>query len=808
MKKLLCTICLLLTFVLGWTKQKTEVWHNPMTSSAKTYGDGFFRIAIDVTMVELKADETVVHLHVSQRSDYPNSVFQYQQSTHLRADSVDYPILRAEGMPLGQWIQTDKNGQKDVVFHFAPLPRGTRQFDLIEGPGERDFNIYGISPVEAHWPKLFPSYWRNEQTGAWDIAILESCVVYKSRFWEYKEQHFEGEGDEMSLEKASMVRLTLADGDDEVTMILSPCKKGRRTITIDEVMQEGNATITRRGMKQTYSMITGRFLPDYPVKDNRTDFVDTGYQPDTVTVNGWIRNLPENERLPRFYEFCTNDFFSGEQQTFTAMLDEEGRFTLRFPLLNTSEFFCDWGRTALRTMLEPGRTYFLLYDWAGGKRLWMGDDARVQNELMRFPLEWGSIRMEQGQDFDAYLASADSLIRAQHIAIDAFLAAHPMLSERFVRYRKGNSLWQQAREIGQARFCTPDFQLPANACQYAYDHFWKQLEQPYTLHRELLGFLRYYIGDADRRHGGKMSISFDLKEHCLELAQNDEERELFTRWKSCIAEAQQTLEALATLEEQQQYAERINAENAELIKSFEQTINDGRLTRYFSKEMIFKQCRSIVATLDSLGADDHLRQQQLASLALQQIDRDRASLAPEVMDSLRQWITIPIAFAQIESANATYLALENQELKAEVHNSPEALQGLTEGEELLRKILEPYRGKLVLIDLWGTWCGPCKDALRHSQEEYKRLEPYDVVFLYLANNSPQQSWENVIKAYEVTGPNVVHYNLPADQQSAIEQYLDVHAFPTFKLVNREGQILDVNADPRNLDALERVVKQL
>ena len=122
--------------------------------------------------------------------------------------------------------------------------------------------------------------------------------------------------------------------------------------------------------------------------------------------------------------------------------------------------------------------------------------------------------------------------------------------------------------------------------------------------------------------------------------------------------------------------------------------------------MIFRQCHSIVATLDSLGADDHLRQQKLASLALKQIDRDRTSLAPEVMDSLRQWITLPAAIAQIEAANASYLALENQELKAEVHNSPEALQGLTEGEELLQAILKPYRGKIVLIDLWGTWCGP------------------------------------------------------------------------------------------------------
>ena len=84
----------------------------------------------------------------------------------------------------------------------------------------------------------------------------------------------------------------------------------------------------------------------------------------------------------------------------------------------------------------------------------------------------------------------------------------------------------------------------------------------------------------------------------------------------------------------------------------------------------------------------------------------------------------------------------------------------------------------------------------------------DCLYLYLANNSSDESWKNVIKQYDVTGDNVVHYNLPADQQSAIERFLGVNSFPTYKLIDRNGQVLDVNADPRNLDALSRVLEQL
>ena len=133
---------------------------------------------------------------------------------------------------------------------------------------------------------------------------------------------------------------------------------------------------------------------------------------------------------------------------------------------------------------------------------------------------------------------------------------------------------------------------------------------------------------------------------------------------------------------------------------------------------------------------------------------------------------------------------------------------MSDGEKILRKLIEPYKGKIILMDIWGTWCGPCKEALSHSQEEYERLKEFDLVYLYLANNSSDEAWQNVIKQYDVLGDNVVHYNLPSDQQQAIEHFVKITGYPTFKLIDREGNLLDVNADPRDLEALARLLKQM
>ena len=155
-----------------------------------------------------------------------------------------------------------------------------------------------------------------------------------------------------------------------------------------------------------------------------------------------------------------------------------------------------------------------------------------------------------------------------------------------------------------------------------------------------------------------------------------------------------------------------------------------------------------------------------------------------------------------------YAALGKQVLSSDNLKSNDIVKDITEGEKIFRKLVEPYKGKIILIDVWGTWCAPCKEALSHSQEEYERLKPYDMVFMYLANSSPENSWKNVIKEYNVTGDNVVHFNLPAAQQKAVENYIKVSAYPTYKLVDQNGNLLDVNADPHHLDVLEKLIKRI
>jgi thiol-disulfide isomerase/thioredoxin len=195
-------------------------------------------------------------------------------------------------------------------------------------------------------------------------------------------------------------------------------------------------------------------------------------------------------------------------------------------------------------------------------------------------------------------------------------------------------------------------------------------------------------------------------------------------------------------------------------------------------------------------------------MAYDQIIQNQHSLFPEVIDSLRKISNCTSGIEYVEKINNKYIAIENREYDSSVFKSSDILKDISEGEQLLKKILEPLKGKFVLLDIWGTWCKPCKDALKHSAEEYAYLRDFDIEYLYLAYDSPKELWERVVKVYNVMGDNVSHYNLPDKQQIAIQRYLKVTSFPSYKLFDRDGNLVDVKVDARDLEGIAKLLKQL
>ena len=618
---------------------------------------------------------------------------------------------------------------------------------------------------------LVDTYWRNEATGDWFIGFAPKHVIYNNKVWDVAAQTVKKDAYTVTLNNGTVIKV-------------GKLKNGLRSIVIDSEKPV------------VCSPITTATLPDYPMKDQRNGFIDNNYQMgDSATLIGWMKDMPEQGwKYGREFEVGYENLFARQQISAYAKMDSLGRFSLKIPLINSSQVFIDWRRSMLSSVMEPGKTYFLLCDFKTGQRLFMGDDVRVQNELLAYPHQFANDRLEDMEPANMtamqFKAHTDSMRLSRMAELKERIHQHPNLSQRYIDYLTDYYLTGQGESMMQARFHMPGRELPQEYMDYV-GQLWQQKVKPYTLYRDFSTFMRDYIDQLDeKRH-------LDLADQTVRAARRLERQGII----KLTPEESKLLDDYAPLSKEMDrllnYAKN-HEDSYQLIEAFEKNDTVAKTYKLFDRlgeplerEQAAQSIHSNLATIDSVGCDRNLRDIYLACYLWRFIDATRNPLPPLMMECAEEEIKLPVALNTVKTLNDKYAALQNQDLTSAASLRPSTdVENMSDGEAILRKIIEPYKGRIVFLDIWGTWCGPCKAALKESHKLKEALKDYDIIYLYLANGSPKESWENVIKEYNLTGDNCVHYNLPEDQQSAIEHYLNVNAFPTYKLIDGQGNIHD------------------
>ncbi len=100
-----------------------------------------------------------------------------------------------------------------------------------------------------------------------------------------------------------------------------------------------------------------------------------------------------------------------------------------------------------------------------------------------------------------------------------------------------------------------------------------------------------------------------------------------------------------------------------------------------------------------------------------------------------------------------------------------------------RKVkLSDYKGRVVYISFWASWCKPCLQGFRKSQDIRKQLEQNGVVLLNVSIDDTQDKWRNSMAKENILGTNCLATNI-----DDMKRLYDIGSIPAYYIVNKKGK---------------------
>lgn len=209
--------------------------------------------------------------------------------------------------------------------------------------------------------------------------------------------------------------------------------------------------------------------------------------------------------------------------------------------------------------------------------------------------------------------------------------------------------------------------------------------------------------------------------------------------------------------------------------------------------------RKMLAAMRYVGkhfSDNLLKQRLIAAYGAEYVDIYGIRAMDEMLSVVNAYVTDSSAMAVFRSA------YDKWDVASPGRLSPDFRAEDTDGKVYT---LQDFRGKYLYIDLWATWCRPCKAELPYLKELAGHFAGKDIVFLGLSIDHNRAAWEERVKSGELVGVQLL-----LGRRSDFQQAYRIEGIPRFILLGPDGKIVNNDmmrpSSPDIVQVLEKILK--
>lgn len=116
--------------------------------------------------------------------------------------------------------------------------------------------------------------------------------------------------------------------------------------------------------------------------------------------------------------------------------------------------------------------------------------------------------------------------------------------------------------------------------------------------------------------------------------------------------------------------------------------------------------------------------------------------------------------------------------------------------------LDEYKGKSIVLNFWGSWCGPCVKEMPALQAQWEKWKDKDVVVVGINVGEDQMTVENFVKQVDIDFPILMDTG-----RDAVRKY-GVSPMPTTFFINAKGKVDSIHIGQLDLSSLDAQIGKL